>query len=157
MRTPLLFVLSAVLITCTACGGGDPRTAAQDALNSGDYPTAVAKFDAALRDAEAGSADYVALSVDRCRALAHQDGAKAKAEFLALAASSNLEVGDYTLVVSELLNVQQWVPAIELMDAGVKAFPENPKMGLLRKQVVAKSTESGDDAANDLLKGMGYL
>jgi hypothetical protein len=159
MRTahPTLFLALAVTLGLAACGGGNPKTAAWDAYNSGDYPAAVAKFDSALRGVEAGSPDHVALSVGRCQALAHQDGKQAKTEFLALATSAEVEVGDYTILVNELLGLQQWVPAIELMDAGVKAFPENPKMGLLRDKVVAKSKESGDAGANAALKGLGYL
>ena len=76
---------------------------------------------------------------------------------MALAGANELEVGDYTMVVSHLMQAKAWVPAIEVMDAGKKKFPDNPKMDLLVEKVVAESKAAGDDAATAALQGLGYM
>lgn len=152
--TPILLSLCLPL---AACGSGNPRVNARDALNSGDYSTAISEFDEALAGLTVGSPDYVGLSVDRCRALAYADAEQAKDDFVALASSADVELRDFTAVVSELVAAAAWLPAIDLVDAGMKRFPEEPGMLEIKVRVIEKSKESGNEDALKKLKGIGYI
>lgn len=156
MRTSLGLLL-ALTLPLSACGSGDPETEAYDALNSGDYQTAVAKFEAAASDVDASAApeDYAELMIGRCRALAHVDAEKAKTEFLALADEAELEPGDYSMVASELIGADELLVAIDLFHEGMKKFEDNSTMVQLKDKVLKMA--SNNDAANDKLKGLGYL
>lgn len=155
MRTlPLTLLLT---LSLAACGDSDPKEAGYKAIQSGDWSGAAASFQKALDAAEPGSPDRVELAVARCQALAHTAPDQAKAEFLALAASAQLEPKDYTIVVSDLVSEKHFVPAIDILDVGVKTFPEHPKMTQLQQKVVEESQKADDPAALEKLKGLGYL
>ena len=154
MRTPLTLLLTLFL---AACGDSDPKEAGYQAIQSGDWAKAAASFEKALADLEPGSVDRVELAVARCQALAHTAPEQAKSEFLALAQTAQLEPQDFTIVVTDLVSENHFVPAIDILDYGVKSFPEHPKMTLLKDKVVAESQKAADPAALEKLKGMGYL
>ena len=43
------------------------------------------------------------------------------------------------------------------MDLGMKAYPDDEKMGLVKDKVIAASKAAGDAGALEALAGMGYL
>lgn len=158
MRTPTALIL-ALSTTLAACGGGDPKESAYQALNSGDYAAAAADFEKAMAGVDAGSADYVGLAVGRCEALAHTDAPAAKNEMIALAGSHEGKVSskDYTLVASKMVDARNFVPAIELLDDGIKnRFKDDPKLLALMDKIKAEAEKSGDDGAMEALSGLGY-
>lgn len=155
MRTfPLTLLLA---LSLAACGDSDPKEAGYKAIQSGEWAKAAASFDKALANLEPGSEERAELAVARCQALAHTAPEQAKTEFLALAGSTQLEPKDFTIVVTDLVSEKQFVPAIDILDVGIKSFPEHPKMTLLKDKVVEESKKSADPAALEKLKGMGYL
>ena len=154
---------SILLLTClvTACAESDPKVLTDKgsaALGAGDAPAAIESFDAALHHMDAQHPDYLRASMGRCQALARQNPHQAKDDFLALArsASDKLREQDYSTIVDELLKKGAFSDAVEVMDAGIKAFPESPQMQTLKNSVVEASKKSKDRGALNKLKGLGY-
>jgi hypothetical protein len=164
MITSMRHVLpSLVLAACvlTACNGSDPKALTDKgsaALGSGDTRTALESFDAALKHMDPAHPDFLRASLGRCRALASQNPAQAKQDFLSLARSTSLKVNeqDFAAMAEELVNRGAAADAVDVMDAGLKAFPESPKMQFLKQKVVEASKKSKDPAALNKLKGLGY-
>lgn len=156
-------LLSPLLIACVlaGCGGSDPKALTDKgaaALGSGNMPAAIESFNAALQHMDASHPDYLRASMGRCRALAGQNPKQAKDDFLALSRSATvkLQEQDYTTIANELVKKGAVTDAVEVMDAGIKAFPESPMMEVLKKHVVEASSKSKDPAALKMLKGLGY-
>lgn len=161
MPTLRLSALTLTALTLTACGGGDPKEAGTTALQSGDYSKAAEHFAQALKGKDARSEDFVELRVDRCRALAGFDPAAAEREFtgltVAVKEAGALKVADFTQVASALLNAKAGVQAVNVMDLGMKRFPGDEKMNALLEKVKQAAFDSGDEAAQDALRGLGYI
>jgi hypothetical protein len=160
MRQTLTSFLLCVSVLA-GCGGSDPKALTDKgtaALGSGDISGAIESFDAALQHMNPSHPEFLRASMGRCRALAGQNPKKAKDDFLALSRSTTAKVQeqDYSSIANELLKKGAAAEAVEVMDAGLRAFPESPKMQLLKKQVVEASTKSKDPAALKALKGLGY-
>ncbi len=151
-----------LLLALAACGPGDPRALTNEAkatLAGGDASKAEQQFREALSGLKPGDPDFARASIGRIQALARLDAARAKDEFLAYAQAnrSSLAEEDYSLVVSELLRRDHTLEAIEVMDAGVKAFPESPRMAAVKKEVAEQAQKAKDPAAMQKLKGLGYV
>ncbi len=157
MSRALRTLLTVLPLVLTACGSGDPKKEGLDALQDSRWSDAVASLDKAIVDLDPSSPDYMEVAMGRCKALAHVDAKKAQTEFETLVAAGKVKVADFSEVVSHLLSAKQYVPAIELMDKGIKQFPEDPKMIQIRDTVVAQSKQANDPAANAALTGLGYL
>jgi major membrane immunogen (membrane-anchored lipoprotein) len=158
LTLPLLLCLTTVL---AACGSSDPKELTDQgsaALGSGDVSTAIERFDAALKHMDAKHPDYVRASMGRCQALVRQNPRQAKDEFLALSrtAQGHIHEQDFSAIAGELVKTGAVTEAVEVMDAGLKAFPESPQMQILKQKVVEASTKSKDPAALKALKGLGY-
>ena len=150
----LIASLSSVTLLASCSGGsGSPQEDGYAALQAGDYTAAVTHLDEALTTSKSGSTDYVEMAVARCQALAHVDAARCTADFLAI--GSAVQAKDFSLVVAELVADEKFLEAIDLLEAGVNRFAENPKMEQLKKLVIMASLE--DPAANAKLKGLGYI
>ena len=150
-------LLLALALAFTACNGGsDPKETAYAALQAGDHATAVSAFDEALAASDPGAPDHTELQLARCEALAYLDGDRAEAEFRDLCAGgAEIGVRQYSLIAGALLGADATVNAVNVVDMGVKAFPDDPKMAALLEKV--KEAAATDPAALDALKGMGYL
>jgi len=159
MRRLCALVTAAVLLV--ACSESDPKVLTDKgsaALGAGDVPAAIESFDAALQHMDARNPDYLRASMGRCQALARQNPSQAKDDFLALArsASDRVREQDYSTIVNELVKKGAVAEAVEVMDAGIKAFPESPQMQALKTSVVEASKKSKDRGALQKLKGLGY-
>ena len=159
MRRLCALVTAAVLLV--ACSESDPKVLTDKgsaALGAGDAPAAIESFDAALQHMDARNPDYLRASMGRCQALARQNPSQAKDDFLALArsASDRVREQDYSTIVNELVKKGAVAEAVEVMDAGIKAFPESPQMQALKTSVVEASKKSKDRGALQKLKGLGY-
>jgi hypothetical protein len=158
MRTrTALFALLTVFIA--ACGSADPKEAGFEALQRAEYADAVYHLEVAMEAAEPGTEEYLEVAVARCEALAYTDPATCKAEFMALVASAAEQIStqDFSMVVTRLMETSEYVAAIDILEAGVNKFPDDPKMGKLKDKVVEKSQKAADPAALEALKGLGYI
>lgn len=161
LRTLRHLALALPLLLAASCSD-DPKALTKDgfnAINSGDAKGAVTAFDKALAKMDATNPDYLRAAVGRCQALARTDSAKAKTEFLALAKAqtSKIQDQDFHVVVSEFVNAGKFLDGIDVMEAGIKMFPESTKMAEIKTAVVAASTKEGDPKVLSKLKGLGYI
>ena len=156
MRSLLLPCLLALSLTLVSCGSSDPKKEGLEAIQSGKWDEAVASLDKAIAGLPAEAPDYMEIAMGRCTALAHVDAPRAKAEFETLIQSGKTQMADFSTIVSHLMAANEYVPAIELMDKGLKQFPEQPEMVNLRNRVVLESKASGSPEAQNALKGLGY-
>jgi hypothetical protein len=156
MRTQHSILLTLTLSLSACNGGGDPKEAGYAALQAGDHAAAVSAFDEALAASDSSAPDHAELQLARCEALAYVDGAKAEAEFKSLVkGGAEIGVKQYSLIAGALIGANATVNAVNVVDMGVKAFPDDAKMAALLEKV--KEAAATDPAALDALKGMGYL
>ena len=55
------------------------------------------------------------------------------------------------------MTAKAFLPAVTVMDLGIKAYPEDEKMELVKEKVIAESKAANDAGALAALQGMGYL
>jgi hypothetical protein len=161
-RTILLSCLLVPLLGLSACSGGDPKELsdqASSALATGDDRRALEGFEKALASLMPGDPAWLRASLGRCQALARLDPPAAKKAFLELARahSAKVEVVDFGMIVGELVRKGAMIEAIDVMDAGIKLYPESPEMTSIRAQVMEASSKTQDPAAMQKLKGLGYV
>jgi hypothetical protein len=154
------FSIGCLALVLLGCGASSKELTDKGAaaLGSGDARSALESFDGALKQMSPSDPDYLRASMGRCQALARLDPNRAKEDFLALARSQpgKLREQDYAQIADELVKTRAASDAIDVMDAGVKAFPESPQMQVLKQRVVEASKKSKDPAALGKLKGLGY-
>ncbi len=160
MRTQTLPLL--LLLGLFSCGGsdGDPATSAREALDEGSYQTALDQFDKALEGKTPDDGDFYDLSIDRARALAHVDSAKVPEALKALSEKTKVAARDFRSLTIELVNAADadaLTAAVEVINQGMIAYPDDGKMTEVLEKVKARSLESGNTAAQSALTGMGYL
>jgi len=160
MRLPP--VLLSLCILFSACGPGDPRALTDQgasALASGDSTKARECFEQALAGLAPGDAQYLRASMGRFQALVRGEPESARKEFLAFAEvqAASLNEGHFGLMVGEFLRRDRTAEAIDVMDAGVKAFPKSEAMLAIRKKVEEQARSAKDPAALQKLKGLGYI
>ena len=158
MRLPLLITLTLAL---TACGTSDPKALTDQgsrALAAGDNKSALESFDQALAKLDPKSPEFLRASMGHVQARARQDQTRAKDEFLDFvrAHSDKVTEQDYNMIVGELVKKGAVAPATEIIEAGLKTFPESPNMKKLRDLVGDAAKKSKDPKAINTLKGLGY-
>lgn len=161
MRPTQFLTVSLLCLTAACSGSSDPKALTdqgQAALTSGDARGAAQHFEDALKHMNAAHPDFLRASMGRCQALARQDPKRAKDDFLALAKqhSDRVKDADFGLITGELVKKGAIVEATEVVTAGMKMFPESPKMVVLRDQVGDAAKKSADPEAMKQLKGLGY-
>jgi hypothetical protein len=158
----LLFVPLALLpLFACSCGGSsapdDLTSQALDELHSGKHASALTKFRKVLENVKPGDAGYLEAKLGAIEARIHSDPEGAKAEFLELASAhpDQVDARRYSHVGGCLANAKQWVPSINVMDAGIKRFgKDEPKLKALLEKI--KKESAGDAGAENALKGLGY-
>jgi hypothetical protein len=146
------------LLVLAACGGSsNPEKDAYAAMGSGNFSAAVGYFDQALEGMDEADGKYIGLVVGKCEAMAATDAVGARDLFLATAATHELTVRDYGMVVSRLVEAKAFDPAIDILAQGKEAFPGEEKVDKMAAIVVSASQKAGDAGAMDRLKGLGYL
>jgi hypothetical protein len=95
----------------------------------------------------------------RFQAMVRSDAGQARDLFLAYAKAQGAKVteGDYGTLVGEFLRREHTVEAIDVMDAGVKAFPKSEAMAAIAKKVEEQARTAKDPAAMQKMKGLGYI
>lgn len=159
MKTlPLLCLLSLPL---AACGEPADATSRKDdaylALNGGDALGALAGFDQLLGEMDPSAPDFVEVSVARCQALAGVDPERAKRDFLILDEAHDLEIRDYTAMSGQFLRDEAFLEAIEVCEAGCRAYPDDlDRFEQLKSQLARRAATSGSPEVESILKGFGY-
>lgn len=163
MRSKILLLALALTLTATSCGGSsDPvslTSAGAQALNSSHHREALSKFEAALEQMDEGHTHYLKAKLGAIEARIYVDADAAKAEFLALALALPDRIGakDYRAIGGRMTDAKKYSQAIDILDAGIKAFPEDDKMKPYMDAVTKAAQADGDSGALDKLAGLGYL
>ncbi len=153
-----------VLSILAACGGKTPAdccTAADEALDKGNYAEAQARAQEGLDLHGTDAGTNWKLEKIRLQALAgNGEGALVVAGLGAASAKYPGMVDDqlYATLGMALADAGKLVEAIELVELGKQAFPEKVKSfdGLVAS-IKKAATEGGDNAAVERLKQLGYL
>ena len=153
-----------ILSLCVACGGStldDDVAGLKTSLESEDYAQVVADAPAVLERAKTESAgDATLWKIERyhIEALAGSGDGKAAVQAAATAGKSYagkidarfyVKLGDLARKAPEGM-----VAAVEVLDAGVKAFPERRDDF---NNLIEAIKASGDEKANAALEALGYL
>jgi hypothetical protein len=156
---PILLALGLLL---PACGTSDPReltAEGEKALASGDAQAALVDFEEALGQLKPGDPGFAQASIGRFKALVRVEPELARDDFLAYAKAQSATIGegDFAIMVGEFLRRERTLEAVDVMDAGVKAFPKSKEMLAVRKKVEEQARASKDPAAMQKMKGLGYV
>jgi hypothetical protein len=151
-----------ILLPLCSCSGDDPKALTDmgvKALAGGQAREAQGRFEEALQALKPADPDFARASLGRVQALARQKPDLARDAFLAFAKDHKplVQEGDYGMVVSELLKNGGLLEAIDVMDAGVKAYPQSPQMLAVQKQVTEAAKHDKSPASHNKLKGLGYV
>ena len=164
LRSIVLSVCAASAVFISACDGGsaDPAKLTDSgyaALGTRDWKGALGDFDKALATLKPADAGFLRAKMGRVETLIHSDAAKAKTEFLELAASMSAQVNskDFIAVSSKLTAEHKFADAIDVLAAGLKAFPTDAKVKAVGDRIKEEATKAGDSEALKSLKGLGYL
>lgn len=153
-----------LLVSCGDSGGasGDP-TALTDggysSLNSGDYTGALGSFEQALAAIEPGAQGFTRAAMGEVEALIYVDATRAQEKFLQLATSfpDSIDARQYKTVGGKMTSEKKYVEAIAVLDAGLKAYGEDPDFPILIATVKEQASKAGDSDAMKALEGLGYL
>jgi hypothetical protein len=157
MRTTTPFIL--LTLGLGSCGGGDadPVALGRAAMTNGDEAAALTYFNQALVGKTSADADYYELQIDRARALSYKEPTKVPEAISSLSAEATVAARDYRNITTDLVTAKAFVPAVEVMDLGMKAYPDDPNMVKFKDKVISQSKAAGDAGALKALEGMGYL
>ena len=154
----LILVASGCFLVGSCSGSADPAELTDDgydALGSGDATRAVGRFEEALDHLEEGTPEYMRAKHGEIEALVQLDAERAKTSMLALRSSADEKM--YEVIGSKLSSAGHFQETAEVFDAGLKLYPENPKLKVMMDEVIAKAKQQGDEGALDKLKGLGYI
>ena len=150
-----MWALALVLCAC-AKGAREHLDEARQALASGEFAKAVAAAEAGL----GGSRDEVTtwgleLVVLEAQARAgNAPEARAQLQKLAAAHPKRISATDYSSTAQLLQVAGQKPGAIEVLDLGVKRFPDDAVLA----KMIENSLASGDDPAElEMLRSLGYI
>ncbi|MEZ6015390.1 MAG: hypothetical protein R3F49_09775 [Planctomycetota bacterium] len=159
--TTSLLALAALLplFACSTSGTADPMSAAEAALQSGDSSKAVSLLEGHIATLDKTSSTYREATILLCSALAEKKPAEAKDALLKLveAQPTGVTPKDFKDVQSYLQTHEHYSVAVDLMDAGLKRWKDDPTMNEVKDALVAKIKGAGDAEAMAKLKGLGYM
>jgi hypothetical protein len=155
----LPFALALLLAACGSKSAKELAEAGYKDIGRSDYQAALTKFQEALKQTDASSPDYVGMKFGEIEAWTGIDGDKAKTTFLELASAHGDKVTskDYVSVASRLTSSKEFGPAVALLDAGLKRYPNDEKVKKLGDQIKIEAQKAGDKNALSALAGLGYL
>lgn len=158
----LLLTALCLLPLCACNGGGDARstmTAANEALDSGDYAGAATKYTAAMAKMNEGDAAMrLEAKLGLLQANAHLQPKKAKSDFLALVEREAVEYPSYNSMVSALAADGNFDEAIEVLKKGMEKLKDDePKLKQLVQRVGDMAKNAGASGALSELEGLGYV
>lgn len=165
-RRPAVLAHLAASLLCLAAascsGSADPAKLTDEgyaALGKSDWKGAQADFAEALEGLESSSPGFLRAKLGWIEAAIYTDPAKAKDEFLALAAGmgSQIKSSDYIAVASKLTGERKFPEAIAVLERGLKAHAEDPKVRAVGEAIKKAAEKVGDSSALAALKGLGYM
>jgi tetratricopeptide (TPR) repeat protein len=147
-----------IAVFALGCGGSahDELTAARGALADADYEDALAAANSGLADDPDDTTQW-GLELVKLEALARGgDGAGAAAQLNALAERhpNRVPVTQYSATAHQLRAAGRKPEAIEVLDAGVKRFPDE---AMLVRLIGAEDSEGMESAELDMLRSLGYV
>lgn len=154
---------SLLCVVAASCGGSaDPAKLTDEgyaALGKSDWKGAQTDFAAALEGLKSTDPGFLRAKLGWIEAAVYTDPAKAKDEFLALAGGMNLQIksSDYIAVASKLTGERKFPEAIAVLESGLKAHAEDPKVRAVGEAIKKAAEKAGDNAALEALKGLGYM
>jgi hypothetical protein len=145
-----------------ACAKSDPKSLTDQGyaeLGRSEWKSARDSFGEALKKLQPADELYVRAKLGEVEALVKLEPERARDEFLALGRSqpSRIEAKDYSLVAGKLAGERKYSVAVDVMDAGLKAHVEHPKMIAVKDSIVELSLKAADPEALQKLKSLGYL
>jgi len=153
----------ALLLAFSSCGGSDPTELTDRgyaALRSGDYSAAAKLLDEALvaLGTDPAQPSWMRAKMGAIEARTHTEPARAKDEFLQLAAANPSRVTDkdFSLIGGLLGESGKLDEAITVLTAGMEAHAESPSLKGLMGKLGDMAKSSGSAGALDALKGLGY-
>lgn len=160
---PLLLALAPLALP--ACGGGgDPKAlteAGYEALGASDNARALEDFNQALAAIGGDTAhpQFLRAKLGAIEAKIKVDPVAAKREFLDLAASapSKITDKDFSYFGSKFAGASEFLAAIDLLDAGMKAHSESPELKKLQENIKNAAEKAGDQEALKAMAGLGYI
>ena len=159
-RLALVLSLALPFAACSCGGPSSPEeltSQAKNELHSGKHAAALTKFRKALETLKPGDTGYKEAKMGAIEARMYSDAEGAQKEFLDLAAAQPelIDARDYNYLGGVMANAKQFVPAIDVMHAGIVRYgKEEPKLAALLDKITKESVN--DSAAQDKLKGLGY-
>jgi TolA-binding protein len=157
----LALVAGVVLAFANCSSGGDPVADINEgyaALGSGDAAHALDHFSSALKELEPTDAEYDRARMGEIEAKVRLKPEAAAQSFLDYAEKQPdmVDAGDYHKVGMQLTERKSLNEAVAVLGAGHKRFPQDAKIDEALKATVAAAQSSGDEAALEALKGLGY-
>jgi tetratricopeptide (TPR) repeat protein len=161
---PARLLASAVLLLA-ACGGARNPAELTDqgyqSLRSGDHQAALESFEQAIAayGHDTAHSGWLRAKLGAIEALTHTDAARAKDEFLKLAAANPSRVTDkeFSLIGGLLGDAGKLDEAIEVVKAGIDAHQESRQLEALVVKLGKMAETSGSAGQLDALKGLGYV
>src|SRR5688572_958826 len=156
---PLSLLLLVLTPACDA-DPGDLTEAGYTALGAGDSEGALKEFERALDEigTDTSHPHFLRAKLGAIEARIRVDAEAAKREFLDLAAGmpSQITARDFSTLGGKFAGAKQYLAAIDLLDAGMKAHSESPDLKALQDDIRAAAQQSGDQDALDKLSSLGY-
>jgi hypothetical protein len=161
MRTTSILLALALSLPLVACNGAeaDPLRAAEVALQGGDSARAVKLLQGHVQGLDQASAEYREASILLCSALAERQPGEAKDTLLKLveAQPAGVTSKEFKDVQSYLQTHEHFSEAIDVMDAGLKRWPNDETMLKVKDVLIAAIQSAGDEEATAKLRGLGYM
>jgi hypothetical protein len=157
-----LALVTALVLGFASCGGsGDPYKDGQQALNSGDYKSAVKSFDEALAQMKPEQSTWLGTKQAQIEALAHVDQARAQKEALELLKTHKDALGEKgaRAVASDLVRGGACEAAFKFLEATIDIWPNSPDLDAVWGQAEARAKQDAKQDPSQLknLQGLGYV
>ena len=162
LKTNLTQLCAAATLTLLASCGGSGADADSDPyalIQAGDMKGAISILEPQISAATKGSDEHKELVLQYVEALAQDSPDKAKDEFVSMLTNHKdaMTAKDAQYIVNRLADKGHLTQAIDIMDQGKKAWPEEAIMETVLAELKKAVASSGNDAAVAKLKSMGYL
>lgn len=150
-------LLSAALMAGCSQSAADHLVQARSALADASYADAVEAADAGLREPGGDERTTWGLQLVRLEALARSGQAEATKALLADLAARHPEripTSQYAATADQLDKAGQGPAAIEVLDLGMKQYPNDP---MIAKLIGAQQSGHMDPAELEMLRTLGYV